>query len=50
MKLATYNPVVDKNTISGVRVRAFDDGSANYMRQAAAITNAEGARAAKSTC
>ena len=47
MKLATYNPVVDKNTISGVRVRAFDDGSANYMRQAAAITNAEGARAAE---
>ena len=47
MKLATYNPVVDKNTISGVRIRTFDDGSANYMRQAAAITNAEGARAAE---
>lgn len=46
MKLATYNPVVNKNTINGVPVRAYDDGSAAYMRQAAAQTEAAGRIAA----
>ena len=46
MKLATYNPVVNSNTINGVQVRNFDDGSAAYMRQSAAQTEAAGRIAA----
>ena len=46
MKLATYNPVVNKNSINGVQVRAFDDGSAAYMRQSAAQTETAGRIAA----
>ena len=46
MKLATYNPVVNKNTINGVQVRAYDDGSAAYMRQSAAQTETAGRIAA----
>ena len=46
MKLATYNPVVNKNSINGVQVRAYDDGSAAYMRQSAAQTETAGRIAA----
>lgn len=46
MKLATYNPVVNRNSINGVQVRAFDDGSAAYMRQSAAQTETAGRIAA----
>lgn len=38
MKLATYNPVVNKNTVSGVRVQAFDDGRAASLRAEASQT------------
>lgn len=46
MKLATYNPVVNKSSINGVQVRAYDDGSAAYMRQSAAQTETAGRIAA----
>lgn len=44
MKLATYNPAVNRNSINGVQVRTYDDGSANYLRQLAAGKNAEASR------
>lgn len=46
MKLSTYNPVVNKNTISGAQVKAYDDGSANLLRAQAGNLAAAGQIAA----